>query len=190
MNSAARSRPKASPWPRVKISSNWSKMTSGVSVLASLSQGNRRDGAGIPRATHPEPPSPPRPAAHALGRAKIACLICCDGAGDSTRVVDANVDGAETFLPQSRTIPASQDQVLPRPDWPKRIESAFLCTRRASSAISSSRPWKYCGLFAERVEPEPGILLVDQVERAEAEAGDSTRSRAIVLIAARFTISS
>ena len=139
---AARLRPKSSVCASVKISSNWSKMSSGNQrCVRRRRAARRRGGGGIPRATRRRPPSPRlRPVAGGLGGAEDRLLDLLGRRRRVARVVDAHVDRAEALRRSRGTMPARRIEVLPRPDCPKRIVSGLRCTRRASSAISSSRP--------------------------------------------------
>ncbi len=84
MNCAARLRPTSSACASVKISSNWSKISSGMTVLPEPSL---RMSSRWCRNSHSDSPSTATPACvHApidsVAR-KIACLICSVGEGDS-----------------------------------------------------------------------------------------------------------
>ena len=84
MNCAARLRPASSACASVKISSNWSKISSGISGLpaSSFSTSSRWW-----RNSHSDSPSTATPVCvHSPERCvarKIACLICSVGAGES-----------------------------------------------------------------------------------------------------------
>ena len=66
-------------------------------------------------------------------------------------------------------MPARRIEVLPRPDWPKRIVRSLRCTRRASSATSSSRPWKKPRVSSvNESRPSHGFCGVDRWQIAAA----------------------
>ncbi len=84
MNCAARCRPASSAWASVKISSNWSKISSGITGLPAASSSRSSRWC---RNSHSDSPSLATPGrvhwpVDSVAR-KIACLICSDGGGDS-----------------------------------------------------------------------------------------------------------
>ena len=85
MKRAARARPKSSLCASVKISSNWSKISSGISVVPRLvAQHVVAVVQELPQRFALDRDAGLRPLARApRGRAQIACLICSAGSGAS-----------------------------------------------------------------------------------------------------------
>ncbi len=173
MNCAARARPASSDCASVKISSNWSKISSGVSGLPDAS---RSTSSRWCRNSHSDSPSTAtpdsRPLPGLLRRARDRRLDLLRRRRRVARIIDAHVHRAIADRPQPRHDAGAQDRCLAeaRLAEEQREELALHAACKLGHLLLAPvevRP-RFLG---ERREAEPRIFGIDRRVRDGAVEG-------------------
>ncbi len=162
-NCAARLRPKSSLCASVKISSNWSKISSGMSVLPDAS---RSTSSRWCRNSHSDSPLTATPACvhwpEASRRAEDRLLDLLGGLGRLRRIVEPHVDRAVALGPQPRHDARAQDRRLAEARLAEedREQLALHAARELGDLLLAAVEIA-ARLLGERREAEPRMLRVD-----------------------------